>query len=177
MQRIILFLLSALISLFSWAQQTIHSHVVDDETGEAIPYATVYVHSGLGTLTNSDGDFTISCPTDGTVQITCIGYTRQSFPVTSVPKLIRLQPLSTTLKEVNIIPTDNNITVSDALAQAQMDTMSYASIVQPLQANMGLYWGPAESMGKEIVAGAVTHDNAAEKTETMNTSMNTSAVQ
>ena len=103
MQRIILFLLSALISLFSWAQQTIHSHVVDDETGEAIPYATVYVHSGLGTLTNSDGDFTISCPTDGTVQITCIGYTRQSFPVTSVPKLIRLQPLSTTLKEVNII--------------------------------------------------------------------------
>ena len=77
----------------------------------------------------------------------------------------------------NIIPTDNNITVSDALAQAQMDTMSYASIVQPLQANMGLYWGPAESMGKEIVAGAVTHDNAAEKTETMNTSMNTSAVQ
>ena len=77
----------------------------------------------------------------------------------------------------NIIPTDNNITVSDALAQAQMDTMAYASIVQPLQANMGLYWGPAESMGKEIVAGAVTHDNAAEKTETMNTSMNTSAVQ
>jgi hypothetical protein len=106
MQRIILFLLSALISFFSWAQQTIHSHVVDDETGEAIPYATVYVHSGLGTLTNSDGDFTISCPTDGTVQITCIGYTRQSFPVTSVPKLIRLQPLSTTLKEVNIIPTE-----------------------------------------------------------------------
>ena len=77
----------------------------------------------------------------------------------------------------NLIPTDNNITVNDALAQAQMDTMAYASIVQPLQANMGLYWGPAESMGKEIVAGAVTHDNAAEKTETMNTSMNTSAVQ
>ena len=77
----------------------------------------------------------------------------------------------------NIIPTDNNITVSDALAQAQMDTMAYASIVQPLQADMGHYWGPAESMGKELVAGAVTHANAAEKTETMNTSMNSSAVQ
>ena len=77
----------------------------------------------------------------------------------------------------NIIPTDNNITVDDALAQAQMDTMAYASIVQPLQADMGHYWGPAESMGKELVAGAVTHENAAEKTETMNTSMNTSAVQ
>ena len=77
----------------------------------------------------------------------------------------------------NIIPTDKNITVNDALAQAQMDAMGFASIVQPLQANMGQYWGPAESMGKELVAGAVTHDNAAEKTETMNTSMNSSAVQ
>jgi arabinogalactan oligomer/maltooligosaccharide transport system substrate-binding protein len=77
----------------------------------------------------------------------------------------------------NIIPTDNNISVDDALAKAQMDTMEYASIVQPLQADMSNYWTPAESMGKELVAGSVTHDNAAEKTEAMNTSMNTSAVQ
>ena len=77
----------------------------------------------------------------------------------------------------NIIPTDVNITVDDPLAQAQMDAMSFASIVQPLQADMGNYWTPAESMGKELVAGTVTHDNAAEKTEAMNTSMNTSAVQ
>ncbi len=77
----------------------------------------------------------------------------------------------------NIIPTDTGISVDDALAQAQMDTMAYASIVQPLQADMGNYWTPAESMGKELVAGTVTHDNAAEKTEEMNTSMNTSAVQ
>lgn len=77
----------------------------------------------------------------------------------------------------NIIPTDVNITVDDALAQAQMDAMDFASIVQPLQADMGNYWTPAESMGKELVAGTVTHNNAAEKTEAMNTSMNTSAVQ
>ncbi len=78
----------------------------------------------------------------------------------------------------NIIPTASSINVGDdAVAKAQMDTMDYASIVQPLQADMGQYWGPAESMGKEIVAGTVTHDNAAEKTEEMNTSMNTSAVQ
>ena len=77
----------------------------------------------------------------------------------------------------NIIPTDKNITVNDALSKAQMDTMSYASIVQPLQADMGNYWGPAESMGKEIVAGSVTHANAAEKTEAMNKSMNNAAVQ
>ena len=77
----------------------------------------------------------------------------------------------------NIIPTDVNITVDDALAQAQMDAMDFASIVQPLQADMGNYWTPAESMGKELVAGTVTHKNAADKTEAMNESMNTSAVQ
>ena len=77
----------------------------------------------------------------------------------------------------SIIPTDTNITVDDALAQAQMDAMDFASIVQPLQADMSNYWTPAESMGKELVAGTVTHKNAAEKTEAMNTSMNTAAVQ
>ena len=58
-----------------------------------------------------------------------------------------------------------------------MDTMDWASIVQPVVADMGLYWGPAQSMGEEIVAKTVTHDNAAEKTEAMNKAMNEAAVQ
>ena len=77
----------------------------------------------------------------------------------------------------NIIPTDTSLKVSDALAKAQMDTMDFASIVQPLQSGMAQYWTPAESMGKEIVAGTVTHENAAEKTESMNKAMNTASVQ
>ena len=32
---------------------------------------------------------------------------------------------------------------------------------------------PAENMGKALVAGEITADNAAEKTEDMNTTMNT----
>ena len=77
----------------------------------------------------------------------------------------------------NIIPTDLSINVgADALAKAQMDTMDFASIVQPVVASMGQYWGPAESMGQEIVAGTVTHDNATEKTDAMNETMNSSAV-
>ena len=77
-----------------------------------------------------------------------------------------------------VIPTDSNINVGDnALAKAKMDTMAYASIVQPLQADMGNYWTPAQSMGDELVAGSVTHANAAEKTEAMNASLNSSAVQ
>lgn len=76
-----------------------------------------------------------------------------------------------------VIPSDTSLNISDDLAKVQLDTMQNAAIVQPLQSAMGQYWTPAESMGKEIIAGTVTHENAAEKTESMNKAMNTAAVQ
>ena len=78
----------------------------------------------------------------------------------------------------NILPTNTDIDVStDALAKAQSDTMDFGSIVQPVLPEMANYWTPAQSMGEALVAGDVTHDNAAQKTEDMNTAMNTSAAQ
>jgi arabinogalactan oligomer/maltooligosaccharide transport system substrate-binding protein len=77
----------------------------------------------------------------------------------------------------DVIPSDVNVVVDDELARAQMDTMDYASIVQPLQPNMSNYWAPADSMGQELVVGTVTHANAAAKTEAMNASMNSFVVQ
>lgn len=74
----------------------------------------------------------------------------------------------------SVLPSNLNIDVSDnAIAQAVANVMSDTSIVQPLVSKMGNYWSPAENMGKAIDAGEVTHDNAAEKTEEMNTAMNT----
>lgn len=74
----------------------------------------------------------------------------------------------------NVLPSNINIDVSsDAIAQAVANVMKDTSIVQPLVSKMGNYWSPAENMGKAIDAGEVTHDNAAEKTEEMNTAMNT----
>ena len=74
----------------------------------------------------------------------------------------------------NVLPSNLNIDVSsDAIAQAVANVMSDTSIVQPLVSKMSNYWSPAENMGKAIDAGEVTHDNAADKTEEMNTAMNT----
>lgn len=76
----------------------------------------------------------------------------------------------------NVLPSNTNIDVSDnAIAQAVAEVMKNTSIVQPLVSEMGNYWSPAENMGKAIFAGEVTHDNAADKTEEMNTAMNTDA--
>ncbi len=63
---------------------------------------------------------------------------------------------------------------ADAVVTAQNETFDKTSITQPFVNNMGNYWTPAENMGKAIVNGEVTHDNAAEKTEAFNTAMNTS---
>ena len=78
----------------------------------------------------------------------------------------------------NVLPTNVNIALSDdAVATAVTNTMTTSSIMQPVVSAMNNYWSPAENMGKALVAGEITHDNAAEKTEEMNTAMNTDVAQ
>ncbi len=62
---------------------------------------------------------------------------------------------------------------SDMLVQAQNATFDTTSIIQPFISEMGNYWGPAENFGKAVVNKEVTHDNAAQKVEELNSAMNT----
>ena len=74
----------------------------------------------------------------------------------------------------NILPSNTNIAIADdPIATAVTGVMESTSMMQPFVSKMGNIWGPAENMGKALVAGEITHDNAAEKTEDMNTTMNT----
>lgn len=74
----------------------------------------------------------------------------------------------------NILPSNINISLADdPIATAVTNVMTDTSIMQPLCKEMGNYWSPAENMGKNIQSGEVTKDNAAERTEEMNTTMNT----
>lgn len=78
----------------------------------------------------------------------------------------------------NILPTNTNLAISDdEIATAVTKVMTDTSIMQPLVSEMSNYWSPAENMGKALVAGEITADNAAEKTEDMNTAMNTDVAQ
>jgi arabinogalactan oligomer/maltooligosaccharide transport system substrate-binding protein len=80
----------------------------------------------------------------------------------------------------NVVPCNTELLANitgDAVVTAQNNTYDNTSITQPFVSKMGLYWSPAENMGKAIVAGDVTHDNAADKTEEMNTAMNTDVAQ
>lgn len=78
----------------------------------------------------------------------------------------------------NILPSNINISLADdAIATAVTNVMTDTSIMQPLCKEMGNYWSPAENMGKNIQSGEVTKANAAEKTEEMNTAMNTNVAE
>ena len=67
--------------LFSWlmglatvsAQTVYTARVVDAETGEALPLVGVYVSSDNATLTNFDGDFSLTAAPSDVVRFTCIG--------------------------------------------------------------------------------------------------------
>lgn len=74
----------------------------------------------------------------------------------------------------NLLPSNINISLADdPIATVVTNVMTDTSIMQPLCKEMSNYWSPAENMGKNIQSGEVTKDNAAEKTEEMNTTMNT----
>lgn len=74
----------------------------------------------------------------------------------------------------NLLPSNINISLADdPIATAVTNVMTDTSTMQPLCKEMSNYWSPAENMGKNIQSGEVTKDNAAEKTEEMNTTMNT----
>ena len=80
------------------------------------------------------------------------------------------------------IPANTTVAATDAVknnvvAAAESSTIANTSIMQPIVGAMGNYWGPASDMANAIYAGEVTHENAAEKTATMNDSMNGSVVE
>ena len=76
-----------------------------------------------------------------------------------------------------VIPTITDIDVSDDVVAGVQQQTQELSHIQPLNNSFGNYWTSVETMGKEIVAGNVTKDNAAKKTEDMNTAINSTAVE
>ena len=86
------------------AQQTYRARVVDAKTGEALPYAHVYVSAGRGALTNIDGRFSIEANAEDVIQVSYIGYEKVSLKAAELTSTIKLAPLTNTLAEVRAVP-------------------------------------------------------------------------
>ena len=92
-----------LCSTKTQAQQLATGRVVDSQTGEAIPFATVYVSENKGTMTNEEGHFTIDLEAGETVQVSFMGYKKQLFTAGNVPRTIKLDPTATQMREFTVV--------------------------------------------------------------------------
>ena len=107
MKRTTILILTILSTLALWAQQetiVVKSHVVDAQTGEALPFVNIYVSKDLGTLSNMEGDFTIRVNADASLRLSYVGYETLTVPANKVSAKIKMKPMTKTLNEVSVVP-------------------------------------------------------------------------
>ena len=98
--NLLLFLFLMSIGI-TFAQTRVTGSVVD-ELGEPIIGASIQIKgTGQGTVTNIDGNFSLSAPSNGTLIISYVGMVTQEVPVSANPK-ITLKTDSEILEEVVI---------------------------------------------------------------------------
>ncbi|MBR6128240.1 MAG: carboxypeptidase-like regulatory domain-containing protein, partial [Bacteroidaceae bacterium] len=93
--------------LFTFAQDSVSAVVIDAETGEPVPYASIYVSSSCGTISNYDGEFSLECLPSDVLRISSIGYQRVSHQASHLPDTILMKPISSTLRELTVLGTDD----------------------------------------------------------------------
>ncbi|WP_291855145.1 TonB-dependent receptor [Marinilabilia sp.] len=98
-------LLWGLSALAIAQQQTLTGTVVDGETGESVPGVTILIDgTQQGTITNSDGSFTIVVNDSDVLRISYIGYKTQRIEVAGKTRLdITLEPDVISFDEVVVI--------------------------------------------------------------------------
>lgn len=81
MTRLILYFATLVLGLFTANAQQITGRIVDAETNESIPFATVKI-KGTDLISNNDGYFTLSSENDSDLMtVSFIGYTPQNISV------------------------------------------------------------------------------------------------
>jgi len=94
-------LLLLLISPFSVVAQEISARILDEKTGEPIPYATIVYAEAKGVISNEEGRFSlISEEPLNSLSISSMGYETLELDGAAVPADILLKPLSIQLQEV-----------------------------------------------------------------------------
>ena len=103
-KRFILCIVTMVVSnVACFAQKTVSAYVVDDETGEELPFASVYaLKGGVGTMSNSEGEFGIAVQADDTLRFTAVGYEPLLTAVSDLGDLVEMKPVSTTMREVTV---------------------------------------------------------------------------
>lgn len=98
-------------SQYTFSQEQIYTgKVVDAETGEPVPYVSVSNKKGAKAFSDASGVFKVAGA--DSISISCIGYTPKSIHTATLPCIIKLEPYSTVLREVTVIPKESVIDIT-----------------------------------------------------------------
>ncbi|MCQ2196746.1 MAG: carboxypeptidase-like regulatory domain-containing protein [Bacteroidaceae bacterium] len=110
MKKIIFSLITLFCCLAATAQSiTVKSHVVDAQTGEDLPYVSIYASQDNGTLTNYEGDFTIEVDSTAVLRLSCVGYQETQIKAIEAKKTIKMTPLTHSMREVQVRAWPNTV--------------------------------------------------------------------
>ncbi len=76
--------------------------VVDARNGEILPYASIYVSSEYGTMSNLEGNFTVMANEEDQIKISYIGYKTVILKASALPSIVKMEQISTTLEEITV---------------------------------------------------------------------------
>lgn len=94
--------LLALFPMAGMAQEPLQGRVVDAETGEALPYVSIFTDGGKGTLTNAEGDFKLEAEEGDALTFSCVGYKKARISAGKLHAVVRLKPYTTVMQEVTV---------------------------------------------------------------------------
>ena len=103
--QIVICVLSFYFSVGAWAQSNAVSGKIVDENGQGAPGVSILLKgTTVGTTTDSNGNFTLSAPSDGVLVVSMIGYSTQEVPVSNQTSInINLKLDVKTLNEVVVV--------------------------------------------------------------------------
>ncbi len=144
-KQLILFGL-ALLSMVAVAQKQTVTGTVSDATGEPLIGATVREVGNLtnGTITNYDGQFTLSVATGATVEVTYVGFTSQKMAAAGSPLTVVLKEDAAMLDEVVVTGyggKQSRMNVTNSIAKVKEETFKVGIFSNPAQALSGAVSG------------------------------------
>lgn len=117
MSLITFFFSSLQISIYAQSVVNLSGSIFDKETEASISLVNIYTKDKkIGTISTNDGDFSIKIPAnkkDGYLYFSSIGYQTDSLLISTAsnPLLIKLIPITYSLKEVYVMPDSTLITL------------------------------------------------------------------
>ena len=127
-------------SLVSYAQQAVTGKVTDDN-GEGLPGVTIRVQgSSVGTVTDVDGNFSLSVPANGSLEISSVGFTTEIVAVNNRSVIdVALRVDIAELEEVVVVGygTQKKSTITGSISKVVNDDLEQIAVARVDDALIG----------------------------------------